>query len=164
MTANPNWARWIFASVATDLKAVAAQCSLPAMVESLDERTTQFMEATDRVEIRITGPFTREMSRHFFQLKVDVNVLLSSRFDAPKNRYEFVRFAGLFHEAMDGAIAVYRYGDNPGDDDTLLGCLSPLSGPNDAVRVFHFGQVTTTDGLRQSMVDGRYVMEIYDPE
>ena len=35
------------------------------MVEGLDERTTAFMEATDRVEIRITGPFTRDLSRNY---------------------------------------------------------------------------------------------------
>lgn len=164
MPANPNWARWMFASVATYLKQVAKDNNLPVIVEGLDERTTAYMAATDRGEIRITGPFTRELSRHYFELKLDVNVLLSSRFDGPaKNRYEFTKFAGLFHEAMDGAIAIFKFGNLPGDDETaLVGCLSPLTGRNDAVRVFHFGQINSTDGLRQSMVDARYVMEIYD--
>jgi hypothetical protein len=166
MSANANWARWIFASMATYLKQIAVAQQLPVMVEGLDERTSQFMEASDRVEIRITGPFTRELSRNYYELRIDVNVLISNRFDGPdKNRYTFARLAGVFHEAMDGAIAVYKYGDQLGDDETaLVGCLSPLSGRNEAVRVFHFGQVNTTDGFTQSMVDARYVMHINDNE
>jgi len=63
---------------------------------------------------------------------------------------------------MDAAIAIHRYGNQQGDDETLVGCLSPLSGRHDAVRVFHFGQINTTDGLRQSMIDAKYVMELSD--
>jgi hypothetical protein len=166
MPANPHWARWIFASVATYLKQVAEEQQVPALVEGLDTRTNEFMEATDRVEIRITGPFTRELSRGYFDVRLEVNVMISSRFDGPeKNRYTFTDIAGAFHQAMDGAIAVYKFGNQPGDDEhALVGCLSPMSGRNDAVRVLHFGQVNTTDGLRQSMVDARYAMEIYDNE
>ena len=166
MPANPNWPRWIFASLATYLKQVATDNQLAALVEGLDERSTQFMEASDRVEIRITGPFIRELSHSYWELKVDANVLLSSRFDGPdtKNRYTFAEIAGIFQAAMDAAIAVYRYGNQPGDDETLVGCLSPLTGRYDAVRVFHFGQINTTDGLRQSMIDAKYGMELFDNE
>lgn len=164
MSANPNWTRWVFASLATYLKQVATVNHIPALIEGLDERTEAFMNATDRVEIRITGPFTRELSRGYYQLKAEANVVLSCRFDGPdtKNRYEFTRYAGVFHQAMDAVIAVYRYGNLPGDDNSLVGCLSPLSGRQDAVRVFHFGQINPTDGLRQSMVDAKYVMELFD--
>jgi len=150
MPANPNWARWIFASLATYLKQVAQENNILVLVEGLDERSTEFMQATDRAEVRITGPFIRELSHNYWELKVDVNVLLTSRIDGPdtKNRYTFTRFAGIFQAA--------------GDDETLVGCLSPLSGRRDAVRVFHFGQINTTDGLRQSMIDAKYVMELSD--
>jgi hypothetical protein len=162
MSANPNWARWIFASVATYLKRVARENNIPAMVEGLDERTTAFMQAGDRAEIRVTGPSTREVGHNYYELQMDVNVLVSSRFDAPdKDRYSFARIAGIFHEALDGPIAVYKYGDDPGDDQTFIGCLSPSTGRNQAVRVLHFGQVDPTDGLRQSMVDARYRMDIF---
>jgi hypothetical protein len=62
MSANANWARWIFASVADHLKYVATATDLPVLVEHLDERTPQFSKATDRAEIRITGPFSQEIS------------------------------------------------------------------------------------------------------
>ena len=79
MSANPNWARWVFASVATFLKQVAQSQQLAVLVECLDDRTTEVMEATDRCEIRITGPFTREASHNYFYVEVVVNVLFVSR-------------------------------------------------------------------------------------
>ena len=159
--ANPNWARWVFASVATYLKGIATGENLPVLVEGLNERTSEFMQAVDRCEIRITGPYTRELSHNYFQMEVVVNVLFTSTYGEEKNQYAILKVIGAFHEAMDGAIAVYKYGSEAGDDETeLVGCLSPGTGRSDMVRVLHFGQVDLTTKVKQSMVDARYVMEI----
>ena len=161
MPANPNWARWVFASVATYLKGIANSEHLAVLIEGLDDRTTEFMEATDRCEVRITGPFTKELSHNYFRIEVVVNVLFLSRYEEEKNQYALMQKIGVFHEAMDGAFAVYKYGNEPGDDEhALVGCLSPVQGRNDAIRVMHFGQVDPTNRIKQSMVDVRYVMEI----
>ncbi len=161
MPANPNWARWVFASLATYLKQVAQGQQLPVLIEGLDERTTEFMSATDRCEVRITGPFTREVSRAWYHIEVVVNVLFVSRYEEQKNQYAIIQKIGVFQEAMDGSIAVYKYGNFPGDDEhALVGCLSPVQGRHDAIRVMHFGQIDPTDRLKQSMVDARYRMEI----
>ena len=161
MSANPNWARWIFASLATYLKEVATENEIKALVEGVDDRTDEIMQASQHVEIAITGPFSREMSRNYYELRVGVRLLIQDRMDnPPKNRYSSQEVAGIYHEALDAVIAVYRYGNNPDDDQTHLGCLSPARGRNDALRVFHFGQMTPTDRLRQSMVDCWYVMEL----
>ena len=161
MSASPNWTRWIFASLATYLKQVATDNDIEALIEGVDDRTDAIMQAPQHVEIAITGPFSREMSRNYYELRVGVRILIQDRMDnPPKNRYSPQRVAGVYHEAMDAVIAVYRYGNDPGDDQTLLGCLSPAKGRNDMLRVFHFGQMTPTDRLRQSMVDCWYVMEL----
>jgi hypothetical protein len=142
------------------LKEVAADAEIPVLVEGLDERTTEFMTATDRCEIRITGPFTKEVSHNYFQIEVLVNVLFVSRYEEQKNQYAIMQKIGVFHEAMDGSIAVYKYGSLPGDDQhALVGCLSPIQGRHNAIRVLHFGQITPTDRLKQSMVDASYRME-----
>ena len=149
--ANPNWARWVFASVATYMKEVAKQASIPVLVEGLDERTDALMKATDRCEVRISGPFSRELSHNYFRL------------EESKNRYGILKIIGDFQEAMDCNIPVYKYGDEPGDDESAsIGCLAPRSGRNDSIRVLHFGQIDPTDRLKQSMVDARYVMELQD--
>ncbi len=158
MPANPNWTRWIFASVASYLKVLAEANNLPVIVEGMDDETDDFTEATDRIEIRISGPYTKKLHGEY-RLHVDVNVLLTSRFDGPsKNRYTILINAGLYHEKMDQAIKVYKYGTEVGDDDSYLGCLIPRSGKNDTIRVIHFGKVDPTDKLKQSAVDARYVM------
>ncbi len=158
MPANPNWARWIFASIAKTLNAVADTNSIEAIVEGVDDETDTFTQATDRVEIRISGPFTKEMSGEY-RIQMDINVILTSRFDGQqKNRHAILTNAGLFHEAMDQAILIYKYGNTVGDDDSYLGCLVPRSGENDTVRVIHFGKVDPTDKVKQSVVDARYEM------
>ena len=158
MSANPNWARWIFASIAKNLSAVANTNSIPVIVEGINDETDAFTEETDHVEIRINGPYTKEMPGEY-HIQMDINVILTSRFDgAQKNRHVLLTNAGLFHAAMDQVIKVYKYGDSAGDDDSYLGCLIPRSGKNDTIRVIHFGKVDSVDKIRQSVVDARYEM------
>ena len=158
MTVNPNWARWLFASIADYLTTLADDNSIPVYVEGMDDTTDTFTEATDRVEIRISGPFTKQLHGEYL-IYMDVNVILTSRYDGTqKNRYAILQNAGLFHEAMAQHISIYKYGNEVGDDDSLLGCLVPRSGKNDTIRVIHFGQVSPTDKLKQTVVDARYEM------
>jgi hypothetical protein len=170
MPADPNWARWIFASVADHLKTVAVNVDLPVLVEHFDERTEAFERATTKAEIRITGPFTTEQSLGYFRIWVDANVLLTSRYDgSAKNPYDILKYAGLFHEAMDSPIPVWNYGaelgdyvDGQPDTQQFLGCLVPRTGPNDSVRVINFGQLHATDKIKQTAVDARYVLYLTD--
>lgn len=158
MPANPNWARWIFASIAKNLNDVATANDIPAIVEGIDDDTDSDTEATDHVEIRISGPFTKKLQGEY-QIQMDVNVLLTSRFDGrKKNRHAILTNAGIFHEAMDQAILIYKYGVSVGDDNSYLGCLVPRSGKSGIVRVIHFGKIDPTDKVRQSVVDARYEM------
>lgn len=157
MPANANWARWIFASVAHYLKTVAVTSSLSVMVEGLDDRDKAFMQASDRVEIRINGPFIRELSDEYYEVQVVANVLLTSRYDGHKNGYIFLDYLGLYLSAMDKAIPVYTFGSQ---SDDLIGCLRPRSGRNNPIRVLHFGQIEKTDHVKQAMVDASYIMHL----
>jgi hypothetical protein len=166
MAANPNWARWIFHSVADCLHQVATDADLPVLIEGFDERTAQFEHATDRAEIRISGPFDQELSRGYHRIHVDANVLLTSRYDgSSKNASTWLKYAGLFHEAMSQPIPVWNYGSEPGDyvasepsTQVFLGCLLPRPGNNNSVRVLHFGQLDKVDKIKQTAVDARYVL------
>ncbi len=158
MPANENWARWMFTSIAKTLNAVADANNIEAIVEGVDDETDEFTQATDRAEIRISGPFTKEMPGEYL-VQMDANVILTSRFDGKqKNRHLLLTNAGLFHSAMDRPLKVYKYGDGAEDDDSYLGCLVPRSGKNDTIRVIHFGKVDPTDKIRQSVIDARYEM------
>lgn len=163
-TANPNWPRWIKASVAKYLYTnVASPNNLPFLVEGVNERTQEFTEAPDRAEGRVNGPFADEESHGYWRLDVDINVLVYSTMNGnQKNAYYLDTIAGWFLEKMATSIPIYRMG-NIGlagslDDGTLLGCLSPRSGKNDSIKVLHFGQIDRTIRTEECMVDGRYHM------
>lgn len=165
MPANPNWARWVFASAAHYLKTIASENDLPVIVEGLDDRTDAYMRKTDRAEIRINGPYIQEISNGYFRVWTDINVLLSSRMDEKKDGYALQRFAGIMQAAMSEQIAIWNYGDQEGDYDEddpdtqiHLGCLSPRVGPQESIKVLHFGQVEKTDRIKQAAVDARYSM------
>lgn len=159
MPVNPHLARWVFASLTSYLKSVAEDNNVAAIIEGVDERTPAYMQARDRVEIRITGPHVQEISHNYFRVWVDSNVLITSDpGGANINKHTFLTICGLYQHAMDQVISVIRAGNGPDDDGEPIGCLRPRSGPNDVVRVLHFGQIERTDRTRQSAVDARYVM------
>lgn len=160
---NPHWTRWIISSVADHFKVnVATPLSLPFLVEGIDDRDDSFEQAPDRAELRYNGPFTQELSKGYWRIWFDVNILVTSNLDgAAKNRYTLEINLGKFHEYADTCIPIYRYGDPAQaaeNDDTLLGRLLPRSGRNDSVRSLHFGQVHKTDRIKQAQVDARYYM------
>lgn len=165
MPSNPNWPRWIFASIAKVLKQIATDNSIPVLIEHLDERNDSFQKAPDRAEIRITGPFVTELSQGYFRAYVDVNVLLTSHYGGTaKHGYDILRLAGLFQEAMSKNIAVWNYGDQAGDftSDSMtqvtIGCLEPRPEVSESIRVFNLGQTDRTVKQKQSVVEARYVL------
>jgi hypothetical protein len=158
MAANANWRRWIHASIAKYLKEVADDNDIPSLVEGLEDRSKEFMESPDRVEIRVNGPFTQELSAGYYRIQVDVNVLLTSHMEgAVKNAHRLNTNLGIFHNAMDGVISILRLGTGPDDDQDAEFCIAPRPGKSDSIRVIDFGQIDKTDRIRQGVVDARYV-------
>lgn len=164
---NPNWTRWIFASITEHFSSnVMTPKSIPYLVEGIDERDDDFMSQEDRAEIRINGPFSTEQSSNYWRIWVDINILVTSYYGGEnKDVYTAERNAGFIHEFADTSIPVLRYGTGMDDTGTLLGCLVPRSSKNDdSVRIIHFGQVNKVDRLKQSQIDGRYVMYLCTAE
>ena len=158
---NPNWPRWIAASLAVYYKVVADALSIPLLVEGIDERESGKMEK-DRAELRINGPFIKQPSNGYFQLNVDSNILLTDLMGGEEeNSYNLMNWAGAFQQAAEKAIPVYRYGpDTAGvDDSSLVGCLT-VRGRKEGPDVFHFGQVSTDSRVRQAAVDTQHWMHL----
>lgn len=152
---NPNWPRWIFASVAKHLRDVATADNHKSLLEGTDERTKAILESDLWVEHRITGPFIQQQHGQH-RIWVDSNVLLhTSRKD-----FEVQRISGLYAEAYSRPIQVWNYGKLAGDyvagdpsTQVLLGCLTPKPTKAENISVFHFGRIEATDKVRQSIVD-----------
>lgn len=156
---NPNWARWIANSLVVYFEAVAEVIGVEMLSEGIEERTQAIMKS-DRAEFRFNGPFIRQLSKGYFQLDVDTNILLTNLMDGENdNPYNLINWAGAFQQAAEKSIPVYRYGpDTDGvDDESLVGCLS-VRGKKDGSDVYHFGQVSIVDRVRQSAVDTKHWM------
>ncbi len=152
---DKNWPRWIMASIAKYFSDVVATIPLPILVDGVDEREPEKLHY-DHAELRITGPYCTELSRNYFRILVDVNVLLTELMDKV-NAYDLQTWCGVIAAAMDGPINVYKYGNEVGDDSSWVFCLTPVNGRIDPNRILHFGQLGRTDRIRQSMIDGHFV-------
>jgi hypothetical protein len=159
---DPNWPRWIVASVADHFKQLSDDIELPLLVEGIDEREAEKIRTMDHFELRLHGPETKEVSKGYFRLYVEINLLVTSFVGGEQqNAYDMTQFLGLIQQAASEDIPVHKYGNTPGvDDDSFLGCLKPDSARNEAVTVFHFGEIDRERHIRQSAVDGRYRIEL----
>jgi hypothetical protein len=153
-----NLPRWIFASLAKHFETVAATNSIPYFVEGVDERDEDNMQGS-HVELRVTGPSIKEVANGQYHVEAVLNILVTSNMDMKGSAYEIVQWCGIFQDEMLEPLPIYKLGDGVDDDQSLIGCLRAKGDKRAAVRVFHFGQVHTTDRIRQSEVDGVYEMD-----
>lgn len=161
MAYDPNWPRWVQASVADHFKTVADNLSLPSLVEGIDERTTEFMESPNRYEIRVNGPDIVEWSYGYWHFEVGTNILIHSYMDGKTtNAYFGTQMTGPMAQAASQPIPVFKYGDGPNDDQSLIGCLTLRRGQKESVKIFHFGEINKEDRLRQLGVDVNLEMDI----
>ncbi len=158
MALNENWPRWIMASIAKYFSDSCVAIPLPLLVDGIDERTDEELHY-DHAELRITGPYGTELSNNYWRLRVDINVLLTEMM-GQTNAYKLQTWCGKIAAAMDGPINVYKYGGESGDDNSWVFCLTPLNERIDPNRVLHFGQLGKTERIRQSMVDGHFVVYV----
>ena len=127
-TLDENLARWVFASVAVYFKSIADGLSLPLLVEGVDERESETMEE-DHAELRLSGPFVREVSNGMWRTWTDINVLLTTRMlMSQEDAYGIARLGGKFEQAMAARIPIYKYGPDVGDDSSLIDCLTQRKG------------------------------------
>lgn len=161
MAYDANWPRWVQASVSDHFKTVAIAKGYPALIEGIDERTTAFIEAPDKLEIRINGPFIVEQSKGYYNFKVDANILILSHMGGQSpNAYFGTTMAGDMAQAASLPIPIHKYGTGAGDDQSLIGCLTLRRGSEESIKVFHFGEINKEDRLRQFGVDVNLEMDI----
>lgn len=143
------------ASIVKYFSDVSLAIPLPLLVDGIDEREQEKLHY-DHAELRITGPYSNELSRDYWRILVDVNILLTELMDKI-NAYDLQTWCGAYGNAMDGPINVYKYGSESGDDGSWVFCLTPVHGKIDPNRVLHFGQLGRTERIRQSMIDGHFI-------
>jgi hypothetical protein len=156
---DKNLARWIFQSVAVHFQSTASGLSLPYYVEGIDEIDDDIMRA-DHVELRVTGPTIKEVSNGYFTIDVVINFLFTKTMEArDADAYSMMTWTGEFANVMLDPIAIYKLGTGVDDDGSLIGCLEVKKGSNEAVRIWHFGQLDRETRVNQSICDALYGMD-----
>jgi hypothetical protein len=148
---NSNWPRWLFASITKYFN--DNRNNIAMFIEGQDRETERL---DSYFELRIDGPFILQQSKDYWQLDVEINVLIcvtKSRTDFHKQFRLQGALAKLFTD-----IPIYKLGDGPDDDQTILGCLklSPSQNFRDAVRVSNFGQIQPELPLLQSTIEAHF--------
>jgi len=153
---NENWSRWIRASIFKHFD--DKRKGVHVFVEG-SERTTSGKDQW--AEIRFDGPFARENSKDCWELTIEINVLIESILNKD-NLYVIEKPIGIMCAAFERNIIVYRYGDGPDDDQSILGCLQLLVNDpeGDGIMVSRFGQIEPDTNLEAATIEGHYRMRL----
>lgn len=149
---NVNWARWIKTSIVKYFDTNKGSYTL--FVEGAD-RHTQDLQTW--VEVRTDGPYIREVSKNYYKLTVEVNLLLSSIVN--ENIYTQDALCGYF-QSLFTCIPVFRYGpsDDIANDNVQFGELVLFDHMRESIKLNHFGIIRPDTNLIQSTVEGHYLM------
>lgn len=112
-------------------------------------------DSNDSVELRIDGPDEDVPSRGVEYYDVFINMLVSCVRDQ-RDSHKLERAVGVVAAAFVYDIPVYRYGDQTGDDKTLVGCLVR----GDRVIITNFGTADGAPNILFSTVEGQYRLTI----
>lgn len=158
---NPNLPRWMYSSLAQHFKTVADGIPLNYYVEGVDEPESSDFQ-NDAALFKMDGPTAYEGSAAAGDewYAVDLFILLTDIVQLTNdNAYDIHRWAGVFQSSMiDDALTIYKYGDGPDDDASLIGCLVPDNSLRNNVRVVNYGQVDKDLRIKQVSVNGRFLL------
>lgn len=158
MPVEPEMARWIFASVEGDFGALADAAVIPMYTEGQKRETNKKKQF---IEFRMDGPDNTELSKGFFELAIEINILLTQG-QTDTSYHDIYELAGTVQDMFKKTISVFRYGDRVNDDDSFVGCLvlqQNLRGRK-SVETNHFGLINPKDAILQATVEAEYRMQL----
>jgi len=153
---NQHWPRWFEASVIKVFKDACAANATPLYVEGTDR--SHLRDIPKYLEVRVDGPFAVEISRRYWQVDMEVNVVITTVPDAI-DQYAHASLIGLAQSMFPDPLKIYKYGKTAGvDDGTQLGCMtiSPIVSGDRPYRISRFGQVAPDTRIIQSTVEVHY--------
>lgn len=151
---SPNIDRWVFASISAHFDSLRS--GLPMFIEGQVRDTLAMKEF---IELRVDGPYRTEVSKGYWKLYVEINVLCQHTMEDDYHRMR--QITGIVAAIFTDCISVYKYGpDAVVDDQSYIGMLKRLDndkGRNN-LQTSHFGQVDPVNHLEQATVESHYVM------
>jgi len=159
---DPDWDRWVHASIARHFELAVETTAFPMFVETEHRNTSvatgNNVKGKDLFELRIDGPRSTELSSNYWELYTEINVLIQSTMD-DDDSHRLLRSVGSVKAAFS-IIQIFKFGDGVNDDQTLLGCMKILMDPRrrEHLETHMLGQIGDDTELTQAMVEGHYKM------
>jgi hypothetical protein len=151
---NKHLNRWIKASFIKELRPRLEQ-GFHLYIEGEDK----LGEGPNRIELRIDGPYNRQVgTRTEWCAFIEVNLLMNATRDEG-NIYTRDNIKGLMAELLTRDFCIYRTGNVgrvPEDNDTLLGVMQLL--PAEMIKVSDFGQIEPNAEVYQAVAEAHYEM------
>lgn len=170
---NPNWARWVKASVyqhfaslnrtdplALKIKTNGVVGMIPIHFEG-DARNRDNREGQDTasyLEVKIDGPSIRELTDGEFRLEVMIHQVILAVEDLD-DIYLYDRIKGLAM-AMHEDFLLYRLGEGADDDGLAFGCLKFRQDSKCPLETHDYGRVDQGTRMYQGTITGCYRADI----
>jgi hypothetical protein len=150
-----NLPRWIFSSVSEHFN--DRKQGLHLYIEGFHRATRT---EKDFIELRVDGPYLTELSKGYWKVYSEINVLVQSAMD-DEDYHRVWKDIGIVAVAFSN-IPVYKFGDGPDDDNSLLGCMNLINNARDKekVQVSYFGKIAPSAEVHQATVEGHYEMRL----
>ena len=109
-------------------------------------------------EVYMGGPRWRQVSHSWVTVQMEVMIGLLVK-DSVTDAHLPFRLRDQFANALNlGVIPCYRYGDTPGDDQSLIGCYTLRSDIKNPVDGYDYASVDPVTKLSRATVEGYFTM------
>lgn len=156
---NVNLPRWVFASLAKHFADVTATIpELRYYVEGVDEPEPGDFQ-NDAAAFKMDGPIAHQGSgTNWYSLEIMI-LLTDIISQTNDSAYKIYEWAGIYQaNLLNEPLSIFRYGDGPDDDQSLIGCLSPDTRVKNNVRVVSYGNLDKDLRIKQMSVNGRFIL------
>ena len=153
MSVNPEWDRWIKASI----DKYFLDTFDGVLVVHIEGLRKNVADKSEYIELRVDGPLYTEMSKDDYSIYIEINILVHCAMG--KGDYHRIReMTGLVAAAMSQTIPLFKYGG----DGSAFGCISPVQSKRNRERVMvsHFGEIKPSSGEQQATVEAHYEMKL----
>jgi len=150
---NPNWPRWVFASVSKHFIDIIEATDTKVYVEGDDRNTNEFKTF---IEFRMDGPTEKRLTKIESDLRIEISLLVTTMKD-DKDAHILERYIGNASLGFTTGISVFRFGDSPDPENPLFeGCLTLETESKRALIISKFGLVQTDLPVLQATLNAFY--------
>jgi hypothetical protein len=148
---DENLARWTKASLNGFFENTVNAGISPVPPFSVTGYNLNSDENQDHIEMRLMGPHEKDNSG-FLVLEIQISFLMTFRQDNVKDMFTLDRWAGVYKDVLRKPIEFFRKGNDPGDDDSLIGCYTLKQSKRELIRDDRYGFLDGNTPIQQATV------------